>query len=276
MSAGLVAGIVSAALLYPLENLETRQQLATTTKEKVTAVVGKATTTWWSLARTVYLQEGCAGFYRGALPAIVGTGVNWMLYSALYAQFVVWCPLWYSSVVGGVGGGGGGVGGGVDVMGRDIWTDFFAGCLTGMVTSLLVNPLWVLKVRLAAVESVGVVSTLRKMIREEGLLSLWSGSLVSMFGCLEGAIQFLLVEEAKRRRTNGMVVVGSFARVLSVTLCYPYQSIRSIQQSSRKGFVWSRDFNMSSLYAGWLIKMFRELLFGGIFTMIRETMLREE
>ena len=35
MSAGLVAGIVSAALLYPLENLETRQQLATTTKEKL-------------------------------------------------------------------------------------------------------------------------------------------------------------------------------------------------------------------------------------------------
>ena len=168
---------------------------------------------------------------------------------------------------------------------RDVATDFVAGCLTGVMTSILVNPLWVLKVRLAAAapDADDVFVMLARMVREEGVASLWSGTLVSMLGCLEGATQFLLVEEAKRRQRVGllmlspqaMVVVGSLARALSVTMFYPYQSVRSVQQSSRNGFVWERDMNFRTLYSGWLVKMFRELLFGGLFTSIRETMMRE-
>ena len=81
---GLVAGMVTGFVLYPLTNLETRNQL--NGKESVMDIV-----------KEVYKKEGMFGFYIGMVPTVFGEAVNWMVYSWLYSVFVDVVPVWLSS-----------------------------------------------------------------------------------------------------------------------------------------------------------------------------------
>ena len=81
---GLVAGMVTGFVLYPLTNLETRNQL--NGKESVVDIV-----------KEVYAKEGMVGFYIGMVPTVFGEAVNWMVYSWLYSVFVDVIPVWLSS-----------------------------------------------------------------------------------------------------------------------------------------------------------------------------------
>ena len=231
-----------------------------------------------------------AQLYRGACPAILGTGINWMIYSHLYEELLNRVPMWMA-VVGG----------------RTVVTDLVAGCVCGIVTCWCVNPLWVLKVRLLedggggggggggvceenrrlgktghTPHTASMVEATLRIVRQEGVLTLWSGVVPSMFGCLEGALQFLIVEAAKRNAATlggesfsfvHLLWVGAVARSVAVIVCYPYQSIRSMQQS-KAGFVWKRDGTVTTLYAGLSTKVVREFLTGGIFTCVRESLLK--
>ena len=81
---GLVAGMVTGFVLYPLTNLETRNQL--NGNESVVGIV-----------KEVYAKEGMFGFYIGMVPTVIGEAVNWMVYSWLYSVFVDVVPVWLSS-----------------------------------------------------------------------------------------------------------------------------------------------------------------------------------
>ena len=158
--------------------------------------------------------------------------------------------------------------------------------VTGIVTCVIVNPMWVLKVRLTEKKGKGsTLKILNEILQKEGVRSLWNGVGISCLGCLEGALQFLIVEELKRRENgrNGSVEMGLFwlfwigsgARLFGVVVCYPYQAVRSLYQSEKfDGFEWKRDCRFSVLYGGLSVKICKEIFYGGLFTMVREKIIR--
>jgi hypothetical protein len=271
--AGLVAGVVSSAVLYPLENIETRQQ---------TMPPSSTASSFLDVGRVVHAKEGLAGFYRGATPAIVGGGLNWMIYSSLFLWFATSVP---AQMYGHHNNGE-----------RTMLTDLIAGCCTGIMTCWCVNPFWVLKVRLSSLadasdssdssdsshsshsSNLPVHARIAAIVHDEGVWVLWSGIVPSMCGCFEGALQFVMVEYIKRTSSVvtsppalSFLLVGAVARSLAVVVCYPYQSIRSIQQRSPTGFVWSH--HAGQLYSGVSTKVVREFVWGGIYTFLREQLL---
>lgn len=97
-------------------------------------------------------------------------------------------------------------------------------------------------------------SSLKHIYRQEGLRGLWKGTGLALFGVSNGAIQFMSYEQLKRHRSNvalrrrgpgavsaselgseGQVkltnieytLISGLAKLVSITLTYPYQVIRS-------------------------------------------------
>ncbi|VVT56400.1 uncharacterized protein SAPINGB_P005039 [Magnusiomyces paraingens] len=78
----------------------------------------------------------------------------------------------------------------------------------GTTTSLLTNPLWVLKTRYLSTTSDGkstssasrVNVSVRDIVAKEGVRALWRGFMPSLFGVLQGSLQFSLYDEFKTRR----------------------------------------------------------------------------
>ena len=123
----------------------------------------------------------------------------------------------------------------------------------------------------------------------------YAGVFASMCGCVEGAVQFLLVEQSKLQlhflpndgaSLAGMLLfmmIGSLARLAGVSLCYPYQVVRSRMQMSNMtsggecdsiaeviGEIWKED-GVAGLYAGLSAKLAREAVYGGVLHGIFET-----
>lgn len=80
--------------------------------------------------------------------------------------------------------------------------------VAGTSTSLMTNPIWVLKTRyLSTTSSQQNVSTrsqvnvrLTEIIKNEGIRSLWRGFLPGLFGVVQGSLQFTVYDEMKTRR----------------------------------------------------------------------------
>jgi hypothetical protein len=275
---GLCAGVLTGTVLYPLTLIETKQQVAATKNETT------KNTFWFTLREIVGVKKnGAFGvlvkLYSGAFPAVLGEGINWMVYSYLYVRFIEAAPYLLSYYFPFV----------FDAFDneRNDLSDLLSGMATGIVTCFIVNPLWVIKVRLITndhkTERRSVWKEVKCLVREEGVLALWAGVFVSCLGCVEGAVQFLIVENIKRqssvissghRSTLGsMMWIGALARMAGVALCYPYQTVRSIVQT-KEGFVWKAHCRLSSLYAGMWTKLVKEAVYGGVFTFLREKMLK--
>ena len=209
--------------------------------------------------------------------------------------------------------------------GRSVSSDLLAGCVCGCLTCWVVNPFWVIKIRLAerqrhssstgkGVDSqakrrrggnAGVIGLMKNMYRNEGgVRAFYVGVFASMCGCVEGAVQFLLVEQSKlllRQSDHGLgaiagetvgdmavfMLLGSLARLIGVSLCYPYQVVRSRMQMSKasNGSVGSTSIlgavqrildedGVAGLYAGLSAKLIREAVYGGALHSIYEGVLR--
>lgn len=282
--------------------------------------------------RSVVREEGVAGLFAGASASVLGQGVNWMVYTWLYAQLL--------GLVGAVLHGYPGS--------RSVISDLVAGCLCGCLTCWVVNPFWVVKIRLAerelerrrkkmsttasdaddeddegkmdsqakerrprsgrtaaAAAAGGVYALIATMYNEEGGVRVfYAGVFASMCGCVEGAVQFLLVEQSKLHFVGAgaagatlgnmplFMVIGSLARLAGVSLCYPYQVVRSRMQVStaaatgraKRGgghggslvgvvqSIWQED-GVAGLYAGLSAKLVREAVYGGVLHAIYEGVL---
>ncbi|KAG2733705.1 hypothetical protein G9P44_003230 [Scheffersomyces stipitis] len=163
-------------------------------------------------------------YYRGITPNLVGNISAWGLYFTLYSEFK---SLEFTS--------------------NPSVNYFSSSTLAGMSTSLLTNPLWVLKTRILgsskndskAYKSIadGVVSILRK----EGVLSFWRGSIPSLFSVFQGSLQFTFYDNYKNfiskryeteQLTTAQYIYGSaFSKIFSMLIMYPTQVVRSILQN---------------------------------------------
>lgn len=136
---------------------------------------------------------------------------------------------------------------------------FIASALAGATTSVLTNPVWVLKTRMLSSDkgSAGAYPSMlagaRTILQTEGVRGFYRGLAVSLLGVSHGAVQFTVYEPAKRMYLNerrgqdgsdpgkqslkmaneATLMISSVAKLVAGAVTYPYQVLRSRMQNYR-------------------------------------------
>lgn len=181
---GGVAGTVASCFTNPLEVIRTQLQSSSARTGELASVNGSAV----AIGRRIFESYGVRGFFKGLRPTLAGIIPARSIYFFTYEQS--------KRGLGRVGIPEGGVG-------NALVSGFSAGIASNTVT----NPIWMVKTRiqLLADKSLGqraytgygdVVSTIMK---EEGIGGFYRGIFASYWGCAEGAIQFIIYEQVKKK-----------------------------------------------------------------------------
>eukprot|EP00026_Physarum_polycephalum_P012943 Phypoly_transcript_13295.p1 GENE.Phypoly_transcript_13295~~Phypoly_transcript_13295.p1 ORF type:complete len:320 (+),score=20.18 Phypoly_transcript_13295:86-1045(+) len=210
---GMLAGVLTCVAFYPLECMEARLQVFAQQKGGLGGEV-KPKLGLVGISKQMLAQEGVFGFYKGLLPTLLGSAINWGLYFGIYEyQNNVWKQTHEPSVVG----------------------YLRSAIIAGAVCTVVVNPFWVLKIRLATSKSsAGMISALQSILKTEGVLGLWKGVGISLVGISEGAVQFVSYEFLKviaGPTPAGRLFAGGVARLIAGLATYPYLLLRSALQA---------------------------------------------
>lgn len=177
---GLAAGVASTAISHPLDLLKVRLQLQRQRTSRVfdliktlisainaDAVSAAARGNHRLPIAYYHLQQ----WYRGVAPNLVGNAAAWSLYFVFYAEFK---DLLASR-------------GDRSPSTAPTTSYFGASALAGITTSVITNPLWVLKTRILATPRgvtgsyVSMADAIRFILRDEGIATFWRGTIPSLF-----------------------------------------------------------------------------------------------
>ena len=207
--AGTGAGAFSTIVFYPLDLVKVRLE-ATQGRVSITKCV-----------TTILQNEGWTALYRGLTPSLFGASLSWGLYFTLYDN----AKSRHIRISG---------------LGKDeklAWSyHMMSACEAGTLTTLITNPIWLIKTRLqlqfdkikqkknripASLTPSGIaplralstttssdisnsfrqysgpIDCFRKIVLEEGFFALWKGVVPGLLLVSHGTIQFVLYEELK-------------------------------------------------------------------------------
>lgn len=128
-----------------------------------------------------------------------------------------------------------------------------AGALAGSATVMLTNPIWVINTRMTARENEstetlptkeggapqktrapGTISTLMKILREDGFLRLFAGVLPALVLVINPILQYTIFEQLKqavekRRKVTptDSFVMGALGKLAATSITYPYITVKS-------------------------------------------------
>lgn len=134
----------------------------------------------------IYHQEGFRSLFKGLGPNLVGViparSINFFTYGTtkeLYTR-------WYGN-------------------GKESpYIHFLAAATAGINTSTITNPIWLIKTRLQLDKAgtsrnyINSWDCTKKIVKSEGILSLYKGLTASYLGSIEGILQWILYEQIKR------------------------------------------------------------------------------
>ncbi|KAL4782751.1 mitochondrial carrier domain-containing protein [Aspergillus varians] len=233
--AGFTAGIATTLCLHPLDLIKTRLQVDTTASPRVGGSL--------RVIREIFHNEGgLAAFYRGLAPNIIGNSSSWALYFLFYGNAKDAIGNWRLC------------GNPNDGQQRELLTSsdyFIASGSAGILTSVLTNPIWVIKTRMLATGSnspgayTSFTTGAMQILRSEGIPGFYRGLIPSLFGVSHGALQFMAYEKLKlyrtivhsgarrRRELNNLdfFVISSISKIFAGSITYPYQVLRSRLQT---------------------------------------------
>lgn len=230
---GLMAGFATTFVTHPLDLIKVRLQLSdhasTRSFETLRTVISGIShdarhaqqAGGMKKPHTYYLVKQC---YRGVVSNLVGNVSAWGLYFTLYAEF----KQRMSSTSGTA-------------------KYFTASALAGVSTSILTNPIWVLKTRLLSTSSRASHSYksgldgIRQIYRNEGIATFWRGTIPSFFSVFQASFQFTFYDHAKSYFTENLptnslstwqyIYASVILKTLSMSIWYPAQVVRSRLQS---------------------------------------------
>ncbi|GAM24397.1 hypothetical protein SAMD00019534_075720 [Acytostelium subglobosum LB1] len=244
IASGTLAGMLSSFTFYPLECIEAKLQVMAGKKKP-----GMPRSPL-DIVRTIVRQEGIAGLYQGVTPTVLGNAVNWGVYFSIYRYSNHWLR----------------TSGMVEVP----WMQHSLSAISaGVVTTAIVNPFWVLKIRLATSNRYkGMFDCFQSILKNEGIGGFWKGVGPSFFGVSEGLVQFVTYEQLLNRFRNGnepipaitYLMTGATARLVAGLVTYPYQLLRSSMQSEGSKYTSIGDATRSIYKSEGLAGFYRGLV----------------
>ncbi|KAF9558233.1 mitochondrial FAD carrier protein [Agrocybe pediades] len=231
-AAGLGAGVVTTLCMNPLDLLKVKLQVTT---QNPSVSMGKHI--WLSL-KDIQQTQGWRGLYRGLVPNIAGNASSWGLYFLFYNMLKK------------------------RASGGDITKPLSASeyllcsAQASAVTAVMTNPLWLVRVRMFTSRADspnayrGLWDGLSKIVRTDGVLGLFRGTSLGLFGVSNGAIQFMVYEkmkawgfDRKRRKYEksgkkydqevdklsnlAYTTMSITSKLAALSVTYPYQVVRS-------------------------------------------------
>lgn len=130
--------------------------------------------------------------------------------------------------------------------------------ISGLLTSVLTNPIWVIKTRMLSTGSQvpgaysSFITGAKQILQTEGIAGFYRGLLPSLFGVSHGALQFMAYEKMKNYRSRmtagapdgpqssdtkrnlgnlDFFVISSLSKMFAGCITYPYQVLRSRLQT---------------------------------------------
>lgn len=261
---GAAAGAASGIVTCPLDVIKTklqgqggysRQNASPTITSRAPAYRGLLGT-----ASVIWKQDGLRGMYRGLGPMMLGYLPTWAVYMTVYgsARDYYYTRLGPHPVV---------------LPHQTLLTSATdnkflaqtsASITAGACSSITTNPIWVIKTRLmsqvgatAAKDSRtpwhyhNTLDAFRKIYRNEGILSFYSGLAPALLGLTHVAIQFPLYEYFKLRftgaefgeagatgqrhgQTAGILAATFLSKVCATCATYPHEVLRTRLQTQQK------------------------------------------
>ncbi|KAF7269191.1 hypothetical protein GWI33_017765 [Rhynchophorus ferrugineus] len=234
--AGTAAGVTSTLVLHPMDVVKIRLAVhdGIHNTPKYSGI--------WNAITTIYRTEGFRGLYQGVTPNVWGAGASWGLYF-----------LFYNAIK-------------ASVQGGNLDTPLapsqhlLAASEGGLITLLIVNPIWVAKTRLCLQfeqnnkQYTGTLDCLKKIYITEGIRGYYKGILPGIFGVSHGAIQFMVYEELKNRYqkyynlpiskklgTLEYLTFSATSKIIAVLSTYPYQVVRARLQNQHYAYEGALD-----------------------------------
>ncbi|KAJ3113219.1 hypothetical protein HK100_002058 [Physocladia obscura] len=195
--AGFLGGATTTILLHPLDLVKIRFQV----DNKRRAGILRGTV---AALRTIHSQDGFVGLYRGLSPNFIASTLSWGFYFTCYDTIKSKLRKHISPTA--------------DLTPAH---HLLASSITGILTCLLTNPIWILKIRMCADRAADphAYQTFRAGFRDlytnEGVRGLYRGLVPALFGVTQKSVQFVAYEELKRWRIhvrNGKIGGGIHER----------------------------------------------------------------
>lgn len=246
---GVSAGVVSTILTHPLDLLKIRLQVSNISLMTIFAHLQ---------ANNSFIKL----IYQGLVPNLIGNTVGWSLYFTLYETLktidkdhVLRDNAGNTNTI---------------TSSRRSLSFFTASTISGLVTSILTNPIWFLKTRLMAENNLytSLTQTIVHINRTEGIQTFWKGCVPSLFPVFQNSLQFTIYDQLKHYNITGeeqqhwlnYLVLSSVLKVSSMLVMYPFQVIRSNLQKVNAENLWiemNHLWKQRRLYRGFGISLIK-------------------
>uniref|UniRef100_A0A0N8ECP2 Solute carrier family 25 member 32 n=1 Tax=Daphnia magna TaxID=35525 RepID=A0A0N8ECP2_9CRUS len=265
--AGISGGVASTLILHPLDLIKIRFAVSDGQLSIRPQYSGL-----YDAICSITRSEGVRGLYRGVAPNVCGAGCAWGSYFFFYNAIKVEMQSGDSTIA------------------LSPAKHMLAAAEAGVATQILTNPIWVVKTRLClqyGPETVhlseekrykGMVESLVKMYRYEGIRGLYKGFVPGIFGVSHGALQFMAYEEMKnsynsyrnlpidtKLATSEYLSFAALSKLFAATATYPYQVVRARLQDQYRDYkgvmdvisqTWRRE-GVRGFYKGLLPNLLR-------------------
>lgn len=240
--AGLSAGALATPVVHPLDVIKTRLQIHRSTSSR-------PINSFRLIRSLLQTEHPLSTFYRGLTPNILGNASSWAAF--FYFKSMIEGQL------------------------QSLHTDqsshprslnpadyFLASGTAGLFTTVVTNPIWVLKTRMLSSDrgTQGAYTSTwagaKAIIRTEGWRGFYRGLAASCLGVTHGAVQFAVYDPLKRlwqyhifsisktakdhmreaipaekMETSATLAISGMSKIIAGTATYPYQVLRSRLQS---------------------------------------------